>query len=83
MSETITEHEAAEEPVVESAAEGGLLQIRTLIVTAPAEVREQFRGLPTVELLDHLARSRPAGNLADPACAVRTALRRLARRGRR
>jgi transposase len=57
-------------------------QIRTLIVTAPAEVREQFRGLPTVELIDHLARSRPAGDLADPACAVRTALRRLARRYR-
>ncbi|RRR84052.1 IS110 family transposase [Streptomyces sp. RP5T] len=57
-------------------------QIRTLIVTAPAEVREQFRGLPTAELIDHLARSRPAGDLADPACAVRTALRRLARRHR-
>ncbi|MFE5191629.1 transposase [Streptomyces sp. NPDC056628] len=53
-------------------------QIRTLIITAPTEVREQFRGMPTVELVDHLARSRPAGDLADPACAVRTALRRLA-----
>ncbi|WP_328834619.1 transposase [Streptomyces europaeiscabiei] len=57
-------------------------QIRTLIITAPAEVREQFRGLPTTELIDCLARSRPAGDLADPACAVRTALRRLARRYR-
>ncbi|MEV7239182.1 IS110 family transposase [Streptomyces sp. NPDC051020] len=57
-------------------------QIRTLIITAPAEVREQFRELPSVELIDRLARSRPAGDLADPACAVRTALRRLARRYR-
>lgn len=57
-------------------------QIRTLIITAPAEVREQFRGLPTMELIDGLARSCPAGDLADPVCAVRTALRRLARRYR-
>ncbi|MFE4583024.1 IS110 family RNA-guided transposase [Streptomyces chartreusis] len=57
-------------------------QIRTLIITAPAGVREQFRGMPAVDLIDHLARSRPTGDLADPACAVRTALRRLARRHR-
>jgi transposase len=51
-------------------------QIRTLIIAASAEVREQFRAMPTVELIG------PAGDLADPACAVRTALRRLARRYR-
>jgi transposase len=32
------------------------------------------------ELIDTLARSRPTGELHDPACSVRTALRRLARR---
>ncbi|MEW2582586.1 IS110 family transposase [Streptomyces virginiae] len=55
-------------------------QIRTLIVTAPATVRERLRGLATGELIDTLARSRPAGDLADPAHAARTTLRRLARR---
>ncbi|MFD8480530.1 IS110 family transposase [Kitasatospora sp. NPDC059673] len=55
-------------------------QIRTLIVTAPGEVREKLRKLPTAELIRTLARSRPAGDAADPAQAARTALRRLARR---
>ncbi|MFE4254678.1 hypothetical protein ACFRU3_35340 [Streptomyces sp. NPDC056910] len=55
-------------------------QIRTLIVTAPSVVRERLRGLSTRELIDTLARSRPAGELAAPAVAVRIALRRLARR---
>jgi transposase len=54
-------------------------QIRTLIVAAPSVVRD-IRGLPTSALVDTLARSRPAGELDDPACAVRIALRRLARR---
>lgn len=55
-------------------------QIRTLIVTAPSCVRDKLRGLPTKELVDTLARSRPTGELADPVCSARTALRRLARR---
>ncbi|MCY0924515.1 IS110 family transposase [Streptomyces sp. H27-G5] len=55
-------------------------QIRTLIVTAPSAVRDKLRGLTALELVDTLARSRPAGELDDPACAVRIALRRLARR---
>lgn len=55
-------------------------QIRTLIVSAPAEVRERLRSLPTYQLIAQLARSRPGADLADPTCAVRTALRRLARR---
>ncbi|MET9520750.1 IS110 family transposase, partial [Streptomyces sp. NPDC002994] len=55
-------------------------QIRTLIVTAPSAVRDRLRDLPVRELVDTLARSRPAGHLEDPARAVRTALRRLARR---
>ncbi|MET7552056.1 IS110 family transposase, partial [Streptomyces sp. NPDC005479] len=55
-------------------------QIRTLIVSAPAEVRERLRSLPTYQLIAQLARSRPGADLANPTCAVRTALRRLARR---
>ncbi|MFG2825859.1 IS110 family transposase [Kitasatospora sp. NPDC048365] len=55
-------------------------QIRTLIVTAPGEVREKLRDLPTSELIRTLARSRPVGDPSDPARAARTALRRLARR---
>ncbi|MFJ5535400.1 IS110 family transposase [Streptomyces sp. NPDC093261] len=53
-------------------------QIRTLIVSAPAEVRERLRGLPTYQLISQLSRSRPGTDLADPSCAVKTALRRLA-----
>ena len=55
-------------------------QIRTLIVSAPAGVRERLRGLPTHPVDAQLARSRPGADLANPTCAVRTALRRLARR---
>lgn len=55
-------------------------QIRTLIITAPSEVREQLRALTPAELIKHLARSRPGAQTSDPACAVRVALRRLARR---
>jgi transposase len=39
-----------------------------------------LRGLPTYQLIAQLARSHPGADLADPTCAVRTALRRLARR---
>ncbi|MBO0915123.1 IS110 family transposase [Streptomyces laculatispora] len=55
-------------------------QIRTLIVTAPSVVRDKLRGLSTRELVDALARSRPGSEFDDPACAVRIALRRFARR---
>ncbi|MFF0729954.1 IS110 family transposase [Streptomyces sp. NPDC004134] len=55
-------------------------QIRTLIVTAPCDVRDKLRGLSARELVTTLARSRPAGEPADPANTVKTALRRLARR---
>lgn len=55
-------------------------QIRTLIVSAPGEVREKLRELPAADLIKQLARSRPSGDMADPSVAVRTALRRLARR---
>lgn len=55
-------------------------QIRALMVTAPSALRDKLRGLPTGPLIDTLARTRPVGDLADPSCAAKTALRRLARR---
>jgi transposase len=55
-------------------------QIRSLMVTAPSALREKLRGLSTAVLIDTLARTRPTGDLTDPAHAARTALRRLARR---
>lgn len=50
------------------------------MVTAPSALRDKLRGLPTSLLIDTLARTRPIGDLTDPACAANTALRRLARR---
>ena len=55
-------------------------QIRSLMVTAPCALREKLRGLPTALLIDTLARTRPTGDLTDPASAAKAALRRLARR---
>ncbi|MGW4985632.1 IS110 family transposase [Streptomyces mirabilis] len=57
-----------------------LNQIRALMVTSPSTLRDKLRGLPTGLLIDTLARIRPAGDLSDPACAAKTALRRLAKR---
>ncbi|MFB8034184.1 hypothetical protein ACFC5Z_14795 [Streptomyces sp. NPDC056004] len=54
-----------------------------LTVTAPSMVRDKLRGLSARELVDALARSRPTGELDDPTCAVKMALRQLARRYQR
>ncbi|WP_374935681.1 IS110 family transposase [Streptomyces sp. SM11] len=55
-------------------------QIKSLIITAPAAVREALRSLATPELVRRLAASRPGADLADPGTAVRIALKRLAKR---
>ncbi|MEU7377994.1 IS110 family transposase [Streptomyces albidoflavus] len=55
-------------------------QIRSLIITAPAAVREALRLLTTTELIRRLAASRPGTDLTDPAAAVKLALKRLAKR---
>ena len=57
-------------------------QIKSLIITAPAAVRAALRSLTTTELVRRLAASRPGADLADPATAVKLALKRLARRYR-
>jgi len=55
-------------------------QLKALLVTAPAELREQLGSLTTTVLIATCARLRPAGDIADPETATKTALRRLARR---
>jgi transposase len=55
-------------------------QIRGLLVSAPAMLREQVAGLDRIALIRTLIRLRPGADLSDPLAATRAALRRLARR---
>ncbi|HET9117715.1 MAG TPA: hypothetical protein VFN75_06520 [Pseudonocardiaceae bacterium] len=55
-------------------------QFKSLLVTAPADLREQLRPLDTSVLIETCARLRPGTDLTDPAISVKTALRRLATR---
>jgi len=55
-------------------------QLKALLVSAPAQLREQLRCLTANALITACARLRPAGEVADPEHATKTALRRLARR---
>lgn len=55
-------------------------QIRNLLVTAPAMLREQVAGLDRAALIRTLARLRPGDEVSRPLTATRASLRRLARR---
>jgi hypothetical protein len=56
-------------------------QIKTLIVTAPDDLRERLRGLPVKDLITTCANLRPdRTDAASPATAAKIALRSLARR---
>lgn len=55
-------------------------QIRGLLVSAPAMLREQVAGLERAALIRTLARRRPGDDLSRPLAATRASLRRLARR---
>ncbi|GAA4296739.1 hypothetical protein GCM10023161_48250 [Mycobacterium paraffinicum] len=55
-------------------------ELRALLVTAPADLRDRMRGLTPVALVAACARLRPTGDFGDPQVAVRVALRSLARR---
>ena len=55
-------------------------QLKSLLVTAPADLREQLRPLDSNPLVEACARLHPDGELGDPTTAVKTALRRLATR---
>jgi transposase len=53
--------------------------LRALVVTAPAELREQLRDLPAARLASKAARMRP-GPIATPTAATKLALRVLGQR---
>ena len=55
-------------------------QLKSLLVTGPADLREQLRPLGSAALVETCAQLCPDGDLTDPAIAVKTALRRLATR---
>ena len=55
-------------------------QLRALLVTAPAGLRDQLRELSPTALIGTCARRRPGRQPADPQHATRYALRALARR---
>ena len=55
-------------------------QLHALLLTGPADLRQQLRGLTPATLIDTCARLRPTADLADPMQATKAALRRLARR---
>lgn len=55
-----------------------LVQLRSVIVTAPASLRDELRGLPPGQLLDRCSRLRRTG--AADKLATRLVLRSLARR---
>ncbi len=55
-------------------------QLKALLLSGPAELREQLRHLNTTTLIATCARLRPTTELTDPEQATKTALRRLARR---
>jgi transposase len=54
--------------------------LKSLLVTAPPEIRERVQDLETPALVQACTRLRTSGLLSDPAQAVKVALRRLARR---
>ncbi|HCA84348.1 MAG TPA: IS110 family transposase [Streptomyces sp.] len=55
-------------------------QIRGLLVSAPAMLREHVAGQQRAELIRTVSRLRPGNDLSRPLAATRAALRRLARR---
>lgn len=55
-------------------------QLRALLLTGPAKLRQQLRGLTPGRLIATCAGLRPTADLADPIQATKAALRCLARR---
>lgn len=53
--------------------------IKSLLVTAPEEVRAPLRDLENPTLIARLASCRPGGDMADPATAAKHSMRLLAR----
>jgi transposase len=57
-----------------------LVQLRSVIVTAPDQLREELRGLPVQRLLDRCSRLRRSTTAKPDELATRLVLRTLARR---
>jgi transposase len=57
-----------------------LVQLRSVIVTAPDELREELRGLPQTRLLERCSRFRRSSSRSPDAQATTLVLRTLARR---
>ena len=55
-------------------------QLKALLLTAPADLREQLRILSSTQLVNTAARLRPDEDLADPLAATKYAMRELALR---
>jgi transposase len=55
-------------------------ELKSVLITAPAQLLEQLAGTGTPALIAACARLRPAGDPATPEHATKTALRSLARR---
>jgi transposase len=55
-------------------------ELRSLLVTAPSDLRERLAGLSGEKLTSACARLRPTGQVADPAQGAKLVLRSLARR---
>ena len=55
-------------------------QLRSLLDTAPAALREQLRSFRLRQIIDRASRYRPDRDLRDPTAATKVALRSLARR---
>jgi transposase len=55
-------------------------ELRSLLVTAPAELRERMTGMSARLLANTCARLRPTGQFADPLQSTKLALRSLAHR---
>ncbi len=59
-----------------------MVTLKTLVITAPPELREELDGLPKMALIERCAGLRP-GRMTSPLAATKHALRELARRWRR
>ena len=57
-----------------------LVQLRSVIVTAPDELRSELRGLPAGRLIDRCSRFRRSSSRTPDAHATTLVLRTLARR---
>jgi transposase len=77
-SEILRQTKVAKETAVKARTQA-IVTLKTLIVTAPDELRAELDGLSKAALRDRCAALRP-GNVANPLAAAKHAIRGLARR---